>query len=137
MSTPNPVPPSDTVNITVDGCPMKARKGEMIIRVTDANDVYIPRFCYHEKLPVAANCRMCLVEVEKAPKPLPACATPVAEGMVIHTKSPKAIAAQRAVMEFLLINHPLDCPICDQGGECELQDLAIGYGRDSVQPACP
>jgi NADH-quinone oxidoreductase subunit G len=130
MSTPNPVPPSDTVNITVDGCPMKARKGEMIIRVTDANDVYIPRFCYHEKLPVAANCRMCLVEVEKAPKPLPACATPVAEGMVIHTKSPKAIAAQRAVMEFLLINHPLDCPICDQGGECELQDLAIGYGRD-------
>ena len=130
MSTPNPVPPSDTVNITVDGCPMKARKGEMIIRVTDANDVYIPRFCYHEKLAVAANCRMCLVEVEKAPKPLPACATPVAEGMIIHTKSPKAIAAQRAVMEFLLINHPLDCPICDQGGECELQDLAIGYGRD-------
>jgi NADH-quinone oxidoreductase subunit G len=130
MSTPTPVPPSDTVNITVDGCPMKARKGEMIIRVTDANDVYIPRFCYHEKLPVAANCRMCLVEVEKAPKPLPACATPVAEGMVIHTKSPKAIAAQRAVMEFLLINHPLDCPICDQGGECELQDLAMGYGRD-------
>ncbi len=121
---------TDTVNITVDGCPMKARKGEMIIRVTDANDVYVPRFCYHEKLPVAANCRMCLVEVEKAPKPLPACATPVAEGMVIHTKSPKAIAAQRAVMEFLLINHPLDCPICDQGGECELQDQAVGYGRD-------
>ena len=120
----------DAVNITVDGVPMKARKGEMIIRVTDANDVYVPRFCYHEKLPVAANCRMCLVEVEKAPKPLPACATPVAEGMIIHTKSPKAIAAQRSVMEFLLINHPLDCPICDQGGECELQDLAIGYGRD-------
>jgi predicted molibdopterin-dependent oxidoreductase YjgC len=92
----------DAVNITVDGVPMKARKGEMIIRVTDANDVYVPRFCYHEKLPVAANCRMCLVEVEKAPKPLPACATPVAEGMVIHTKSPKAIAAQRSVMEFLL-----------------------------------
>ena len=102
----------------------------MIIRVTDANDVYVPRFCYHEKLPIAANCRMCLVEVEKAPKPLPACATPVAEGMVIHTKSPKAIAAQRSVMEFLLINHPLDCPICDQGGECELQDLAVGFGRD-------
>ncbi|MFM1887567.1 MAG: hypothetical protein RL026_2724 [Pseudomonadota bacterium] len=120
----------DKVNIIVDGTPMKARKGEMIIRVTDANDVYIPRFCYHEKLPVAANCRMCLVEVEKAPKPMPACATPVMEGMVIHTKSPKAIAAQRAVMEFLLINHPLDCPICDQGGECELQDLAMGYGRD-------
>ena len=120
----------NTVNITVDGRPVKARKGEMIIRVTDANDVYVPRFCYHEKLPIAANCRMCLVEVEKAPKPLPACATPVAEGMVIHTKSPKAIAAQRSVMEFLLINHPLDCPICDQGGECELQDLAVGFGRD-------
>ena len=120
----------DAVNITVDGVPMKARKGEMIIRVTDANDVYVPRFCYHEKLPVAANCRMCLVEVEKAPKPLPACATPVMEGMVIRTKSAKAIAAQRSVMEFLLINHPLDCPICDQGGECELQDLAMGYGRD-------
>ena len=120
----------DAVNITVDGVPMKARKGEMIIRVTDANDVYVPRFCYHEKLPIAANCRMCLVEVEKAPKPLPACATPVAEGMIIHTRSPKAIAAQRSVMEFLLINHPLDCPICDQGGECELQDLAMGFGRD-------
>ena len=120
----------NTVNITVDGRPVKARKGEMIIRVTDANDVYVPRFCYHDKLPIAANCRMCLVEVEKAPKPLPACATPVAEGMVIHTKSPKAIAAQRSVMEFLLINHPLDCPICDQGGECELQDLAVGFGRD-------
>jgi NADH-quinone oxidoreductase subunit G len=120
----------DSVNITVDGVPMKARKGEMIIRVTDANDVYVPRFCYHEKLPIAANCRMCLVEVEKAPKPLPACATPVAEGMIIHTRSAKAIAAQRSVMEFLLINHPLDCPICDQGGECELQDLAVGFGRD-------
>ncbi len=102
----------------------------MLIRVTDANDVYVPRFCYHEKLPVAANCRMCLVEVEKAPKPLPACATPVTDGMIVHTRSPKAIAAQKSVMEFLLINHPLDCPICDQGGECELQDLAMGYGRD-------
>jgi NADH-quinone oxidoreductase subunit G len=130
MSTPNPAPPSDTVTITVDGVPMKARKGEMLIRVTDANDVYVPRFCYHEKLPVAANCRMCLVEVEKAPKPMPACATPVMDGMVVHTRSAKAIAAQKSVMEFLLINHPLDCPICDQGGECELQDLAMGYGRD-------
>jgi NADH-quinone oxidoreductase subunit G len=134
MSTPNPAaspaPPSDTVTITVDGVPVKAKKGEMLIRVTDANDVYVPRFCYHEKLPVAANCRMCLVEVEKAPKPMPACATPVMDGMVVHTKSPKAIAAQKSVMEFLLINHPLDCPICDQGGECELQDLAVGYGRD-------
>jgi NADH-quinone oxidoreductase subunit G len=120
----------DLVNIEVNGVPMKARKGQMVIQVTDAHGVYVPRFCYHEKLSVAANCRMCLVEIEKAPKPLPACATPVAEGMKIFTKSPKAIAAQRAVMEFLLINHPLDCPICDQGGECELQDLALGFGRD-------
>jgi NADH-quinone oxidoreductase subunit G len=118
------------VNIEVNGVPMKARKGEMIIRVTDANGVYIPRFCYHDKLAIAANCRMCLVEVEKAPKPLPACATPVAEGMKVFTASPKATGAQRATMEFLLINHPLDCPICDQGGECELQDLAVGFGRD-------
>jgi NADH-quinone oxidoreductase subunit G len=118
------------VNIEVNGKPVKARKGEMIIRVTDANDAYVPRFCYHEKLSIAANCRMCLVEVEKAPKPMPACATPVAEGMKIFTRSPKAIGAQRATMEFLLINHPLDCPICDQGGECELQDLAVGFGRD-------
>lgn len=118
------------VNIEVNGVAMKARKGEMIIRVTDAHGAYVPRFCYHDKLTIAANCRMCLVEVEKAPKPLPACATPVAEGMKIFTSSPRAIGAQRATMEFLLINHPLDCPICDQGGECELQDLAVGFGRD-------
>jgi NADH-quinone oxidoreductase subunit G len=118
------------VNIEVDGVPLKAHKGEMIIRATDRAGVYVPRFCYHEKLSIAANCRMCLVEVEKAPKPLPACATPVAEGMKVFTKSPRAIGAQRATMEFLLINHPLDCPICDQGGECELQDLAVGFGRD-------
>jgi NADH-quinone oxidoreductase subunit G len=118
------------VNIEVDGVALKARKGEMIIRVTDAHRVYVPRFCYHDKLSIAANCRMCLVEVEKAPKPLPACATPVAEGMKVFTGSPRAIGAQRATMEFLLINHPLDCPICDQGGECELQDLAVGFGRD-------
>jgi NADH-quinone oxidoreductase subunit G len=144
MSTPNPTaptaaagaapatpPPSDVVNVEVDGKPLQAKKGAMIIHVTDAQpDAYVPRFCYHDKLPIAANCRMCLVEVEKAPKPLPACATPVAEGMKIFTKSPKAIAAQKATMEFLLINHPLDCPICDQGGECELQDLAMGFGRD-------
>jgi NADH-quinone oxidoreductase subunit G len=122
---------SDEVNIEVNGVPMKARKGAMIIQATDAHDVYVPRFCYHDKLPIAANCRMCLVEVEKAPKPLPACATPVTEGMKVFTKSPKALAAQKAVMEFLLINHPLDCPICDQGGECELQDLAMGFGRDA------
>ncbi|MGA7539479.1 MAG: NADH-quinone oxidoreductase subunit NuoG [Steroidobacteraceae bacterium] len=118
------------VNVEINGKPVKARKGEMIIRVTDANGAYVPRFCYHDKLSVAANCRMCLVEVEKAPKPMPACATPVAEGMRIFTDSPRAIGAQRATMEFLLINHPLDCPICDQGGECELQDLAVGFGRD-------
>jgi len=122
----------DTVNIEVNGKPVKAKKGEVIIRATDrlGPDAYVPRFCYHEKLAIAANCRMCLVDVEKAPKPLPACATPVAEGMKIFTKSPRAIGAQRATMEFLLINHPLDCPICDQGGECELQDLAVGFGRD-------
>jgi NADH-quinone oxidoreductase subunit G len=120
----------DTVNIEVNGVPLKARKGQMIMQATDPNGIYIPRFCYHDKLTVAANCRMCLVEVEKAPKPLPACATPVAEGMKVFTMSAKAVAAQRATMEFLLINHPLDCPICDQGGECELQDLALGFGRD-------
>ena len=120
----------ELVNIEVDGVPMKARKNAMIIHVTDAGGVHVPRFCYHEKLSVAANCRMCLVEVEKAPKPMPACATPVAEGMKVFTKSPRAISAQKATMEFLLINHPLDCPICDQGGECELQDLAVGFGRD-------
>ena len=104
--------------------------GQMLIEVTDRAGNYVPRFCYHNKLTVAANCRMCLVEVEKAPKPLPACATPVLDGMKVHTKSELALDAQKSVMEFLLINHPLDCPICDQGGECELQDLAMGYGRD-------
>ena len=120
----------DIVKFEVDGRPVEGRQGQMIMEVTDAIGVYIPRFCYHEKLSIAANCRMCLVEVEKAPKPLPACATPIGEGMKVFTRSPKAAAAQKATMEFLLINHPLDCPICDQGGECELQDLAMGYGRD-------
>ncbi|MGE5624554.1 MAG: NADH-quinone oxidoreductase subunit NuoG [Bacillota bacterium] len=120
----------ELVNIELDGKPVKARKGEMIIQAADREGVYIPRFCYHEKLSVAANCRMCLVEQEKVGKPVPACATPVMEGMKVFTRSVRAIAAQRATMEFLLINHPLDCPICDQGGECELQDLAMGYGRD-------
>ncbi|MEM8685216.1 MAG: NADH-quinone oxidoreductase subunit NuoG, partial [Pseudomonadota bacterium] len=124
----------DKITIEVDGEAVEANRGEMVIQVTDRMGNYIPRFCYHEKLSVAANCRMCLVEAEMggrpAPKPLPACATPVADGMKVFTRSPKAIAAQRATMEFLLINHPLDCPICDQGGECELQDLAVGYGRD-------
>ncbi|HZF29980.1 MAG TPA: NADH-quinone oxidoreductase subunit NuoG [Gammaproteobacteria bacterium] len=124
-------PPADpnAVNIEVNGVPLKARKGQMLIEVTDQADIYVPRFCYHKKLSIAANCRMCLVEVEKAPKPLPACATPVAEGMKVFTRSKRAISAQKATMEFLLINHPLDCPICDQGGECELQDLAMGFGR--------
>jgi NADH-quinone oxidoreductase subunit G len=120
----------DIVNIEVDGKPVEARPGQMVIEVTDNIGAYVPRFCYHDKLSVAANCRMCLVDVEGAPKPIPACAQPVSEGMKVFTKSPRAIAAQKATMEFLLINHPLDCPICDQGGECELQDLAIGYGRD-------
>lgn len=118
------------VLIEVDGKELSARRGQMLIEVTDANDIYVPRFCYHNKLTVAANCRMCLVEVEKAPKALPACATPVMEGMIVRTRSKAAVEAQKAVMEFLLINHPLDCPICDQGGECELQDLAMGYGQD-------
>ena len=117
------------VDVEVNGVPIKARPGQMIIELTDANDVYVPRFCYHHKLSIAANCRMCLVDVEKAPKPLPACATPVTDGMKIFTRSERAISAQKATMEFLLINHPLDCPICDQGGECELQDLAVGFGR--------
>lgn len=119
----------DIVTIEVDGRSVEARKGEMIIQATDRAGMEIPRFCYHHKLSIAANCRMCLVDVEKAPKPLPACATPVADGMKVFTDSQRAVKAQRGVMEFLLINHPLDCPICDQGGECELQDLAMGYGR--------
>ena len=116
--------------IEIDGKPYEAQVGQMLIEVTDANGIHIPRFCYHKKLSVAANCRMCLVEVERAPKPMPACATPVMDGMKVFTRSPKALAAQKTVMEFLLINHPLDCPICDQGGECELQDIAVGYGDD-------
>jgi NADH-quinone oxidoreductase subunit G len=119
----------DHVNIEIDGKAMQVPKGSMIIQAADKIGVKIPRFCYHDKLPIAANCRMCLVEVEKAPKPQPACATPVMEGMKIHTQSQRSLSAQRNVMEFLLINHPLDCPICDQGGECELQDVAMGYGR--------
>jgi NADH-quinone oxidoreductase subunit G len=119
-----------TITIEVDGRELKANAGEMLIDVTDAAGIGIPRFCYHKKLSVSANCRMCLVEVERAPKPLPACATPVTDGMKVFTRSPVAIAAQKGTMEFLLINHPLDCPICDQGGECELQDVAVGYGSD-------
>ena len=120
----------DALTIEIDGRAFQARKGQMLIEVADANTIPIPRFCYHEKLSVAANCRMCLVEVERAPKPLPACATPVMDGMKVFTRSKLARNAQKSVMEFLLVNHPLDCPICDQGGECELQDVAMGYGRD-------
>ena len=118
------------VNIEINGIAIQARDGVMLIEAADEAGIRVPRFCYHKKLSVAANCRMCLVEVEKAPKPMPACATPVTEGMVVFTKSKKALAAQKAVMEFLLINHPLDCPICDQGGECDLQEMALGYGQD-------
>ena len=119
-----------TIKIEVDGRELEAEAGEMLIRVTDRNDIYIPRFCYHEKLSIAANCRMCLVEVERAPKPMPACATPVNAGMKVFTRSELAREAQKGTMEFLLINHPLDCPVCDQGGECPLQDQAMGYGDD-------
>ncbi len=117
------------INIEIDGKKLSVEPGEMIIEVADKAGIAIPRFCYHKKLSIAANCRMCLVEVENAPKPLPACATPVGEGMKVYTQSEKTIEAQKSVMEFLLINHPLDCPICDQGGECELQDVAMGYGE--------
>jgi len=116
-------------NIEIDGKALTVPDGSTVIDAADAAGIYIPRFCYHKKLSVAANCRMCLVDVEKAPKPVPACATPVMEGMKVQTRSEKALAAQKAVMEFMLINHPLDCPICDQGGECQLQDLAVGYGK--------
>lgn len=125
----NPNLPPDHVTVFIDGVEMAAPKGSMIIQAADKAGIPIPRFCYHDKLTIAANCRMCLVEVEKMPKPAPACATPVMDGMKVTTRSEKALKSQRNVMEFLLINHPLDCPICDQGGECELQDLSLGYGR--------
>ena len=116
------------IDIELDGKKVSVPEGSMVMHAADAAGTYIPHFCYHKKLSIAANCRMCLVDVEKAPKPMPACATPVTNGMIVRTKSDKAVKAQKSVMEFLLINHPLDCPICDQGGECQLQDLAVGYG---------
>ncbi len=125
----NPNLPPDHVTLFIDGVEMAAPKGSMIIHAADKAGIPIPRFCYHDKLAIAANCRMCLVEVEKMPKPAPACATPVMDGMKVVTRSEKALKSQRNVMEMLLINHPLDCPICDQGGECELQDVSMGYGR--------
>jgi NADH-quinone oxidoreductase subunit G len=119
------------IEIELDGQKVQVTEGSMVMHAADKAGTYIPHFCYHKKLSIAANCRMCLVDVEKAPKPMPACATPVTQGMIVRTKSDKALKAQQGVMEFLLINHPLDCPICDQGGECQLQDLAVGYGGSS------
>ena len=119
------------VEIELDGQKVEVVEGSMVMHAAEKAGTYIPHFCYHKKLSIAANCRMCLVDIEKAPKPMPACATPVTQGMIVRTKTDKAIQAQKSVMEFLLINHPLDCPICDQGGECQLQDLAVGYGGSS------
>ena len=116
------------VEIELDGQKVEVLEGSTVMHAAEKAGTYIPHFCYHKKLSIAANCRMCLVDVEKAPKAMPACATPVTPGMVVHTRNEKAVKAQKGVMEFLLINHPLDCPICDQGGECQLQDLAVGYG---------
>jgi NADH-quinone oxidoreductase subunit G len=123
------------VEIELDGKKVSVTEGSMVMHAADAAGVYVPHFCYHKKLSIAANCRMCLVDIEKAPKPMPACATPVTQGMIVRTKSDKAVNAQKSVMEFLLINHPLDCPICDQGGECQLQDLAVGYGASASRYA--
>jgi len=119
------------VELTIDGKKVEVPEGSMVMHAAHKLGLYVPHFCYHKKLSIAANCRMCLVEVEKAPKAMPACATPATNGMVVHTCSEKAVAAQKSVMEFLLINHPLDCPVCDQGGECQLQDLAVGYGESA------
>lgn len=119
------------VELTIDGKKVEVPEGSMVMQAANKLGLYVPHFCYHKKLSIAANCRMCLVEVEKAPKAMPACATPVTSGMIVHTASAKAVAAQKSVMEFLLINHPLDCPVCDQGGECQLQDLAVGYGASA------
>ncbi len=123
------------IQLEIDGKPVEVKEGSMVMDAANELGVYIPHFCYHKKLTIAANCRMCLVEVEKAPKPMPACATPVTAGMIVRTHSAKAVQAQKGVMEFLLINHPLDCPICDQGGECQLQDLAVGYGGSNSRYA--
>src|SRR6202171_2334154 len=118
-----------TVKLEVDGQPVEVEAGATVMDAATKLGIFVPHFCYHKKLSIAANCRMCLVQVEKAPKPLPASATPATEGMKAWTHSDLAVKAQQSVMEFLLINHPLDCPICDQGGECQLQDLAVGYGK--------
>src|SRR5690348_989881 len=121
------------INLEIDGKPVTVDNGATVMDAATKLGIFVPHFCYHKKLSIAANCRMCLVQVEKAPKPLPACATPATEGMKVQTHSDNAIKAQKGVMEFLLINHPLDCPICDQGGECQLQDLAVGYGASNTR----
>ncbi len=128
---PTTRPDAKPITLEIDGQPVQVESGSTVMDAASKLGVYIPHFCYHRKLSIAANCRMCLVDIEKAPKPLPACATPATEGMKVKTHSPLAVDAQKGVMEFLLINHPLDCPICDQGGECQLQDLAVGYGASS------
>src|SRR5438874_2094910 len=120
-----------TIKLNIDGREVTVDNGATVMDAATKLGIFVPHFCYHKKLTIAANCRMCLVDVEKAPKPMPACATPVTAGMIVRTASAKAVQAQKGVMEFLLINHPLDCPICDQGGECQLQDLAVGYGGSS------
>ncbi|MFO0143992.1 MAG: 2Fe-2S iron-sulfur cluster-binding protein, partial [Betaproteobacteria bacterium] len=125
------------VEVEIDGKKVEVLEGSMVMDAANKLEIYVPHFCYHKKLSIAANCRMCLVEVEKAPKPLPACATPVTQGMIVRTASTRAKQAQKSVMEFLLINHPLDCPICDQGGECQLQDLAVGYGGSNSRYDLP
>ncbi len=119
------------IHLEIDGRPVTVESGATVMDAATKLGIFVPHFCYHKKLSIAANCRMCLVQIEKAPKPLPACATPATEGLKVHTHSQPAIQAQKGVMEFLLINHPLDCPICDQGGECQLQDLAVGYGQSA------
>lgn len=121
------------IKLQIDGQTIQVPQGSTIIEAADQAGIYIPRFCYHKKLSVAANCRMCLVDVDKSKKSLAACATPATDGMIVHTQSEEALKSQRYVMEFLLVNHPLDCPVCDQGGECELQDLAVGYGQGYSQ----
>ena len=125
------------VEIELDGKKVQLSEGSMVMHAAEKAGTYVPHFCYHKKLSIAANCRMCLVQVEKAPKPLPACATPATEGMKVQTNSEYAKTAQKGVMEFLLINHPLDCPICDQGGECDLQDQAMAFGVDESSTSTP
>ena len=125
------------INLEIDGKAVQVENGATLMDAANKVGTFIPHFCYHKKLSIAANCRMCLVQVEKAPKPLPACATPATEGMKVQTNSDYAKTAQKGVMEFLLINHPLDCPICDQGGECQLQDLAVGYGGSASRYSEP